>query len=218
MKFNKKLLAFRTPKSGIYIAKIGIVNAQKMHKKQWKGAFQMPKKHLSFIKWTPAWHSRGLLFKFWRISFVSGQKLKMWNHEGKKSQGKVHRIKYFRLVQCFRVTGLFAGQLKILSNKTVIKYCCAKATLTSKRELCMPFAGQNKIFDAKTTFSITNGKNKGFQGNSLFAGQYRLWRIYRCYLLIWRINKLLLSHDLYSSANHIPLVHSAGHPLKPGGT
>ena len=34
---------------------------------------------------------------------------------------------------------------------------------------------------------------------------WRLWQIYRCYILIWRINKLLLTHNLYSGTNHIPL-------------
>ena len=31
------------------------------------------------------------------------------------------------------------------------------------------------------------------------------FRIYRCWILIWRTNKLLLPHILYSGANHIPL-------------
>ena len=36
---------------------------------------------------------------------------------------------------------------------------------------------------------------------------WRLWHIYRYYILIWRINKLLLQHNLYSGANHIPLFY-----------
>ena len=36
---------------------------------------------------------------------------------------------------------------------------------------------------------------------------WRLWHIYRYYILIWRINKLLLQHNLYSGANHVPLFH-----------
>ena len=32
--------------------------------------------------------------------------------------------------------------------------------LTSKRVLRMPFVGQNKLSDAKTTFSVINGKKQ----------------------------------------------------------
>ena len=35
----------------------------------------------------------------------------------------------------------------------------------------------------------------------------RLWHIYRCYILIWRIKKFLLPHNLSSGADHIPLVY-----------
>ena len=40
-----------------------------------------------------------------------------------------------------------------------------------------------------------------------------LWCNYRCYILIWRINKLLLPHNLCSGANHHPLFYcSWWHP------
>ena len=41
-------------------------------------------------------------------------------------------------------------------NNVRISDCKLLRILTSERVLCMPFAGQNRLSDAKTTFSITN--------------------------------------------------------------
>ena len=57
---------------------------------------------------------------------------------------------------------------------------------------------------------------QGFRVTGLFAGQYNTIILHtsRCLLLIWRINKLLLPHNLYSGAKHISLFYcSCWHPF-----
>ena len=51
--FREIILAFKTPKCGIYVAKFGIKNSKKQKGK--KVVFQMLKIGFIFMKWTPGW-------------------------------------------------------------------------------------------------------------------------------------------------------------------
>ena len=46
--------------------------------------------------------------------------------------------------------------INLLLDKSVATVSYLLCILTSKRVLCMPLAGRNKLPDAKTTFSVTH--------------------------------------------------------------
>ena len=59
--FHEIILAFKEPKSDIYVAKIGVENTKYLTPKTLRVFFKCQKRQLSYMKWTPELFSHNFM-------------------------------------------------------------------------------------------------------------------------------------------------------------